>query len=736
MTSVWNGFLIVAGVLAIAVAVWRLFSARRSTAPIRVEEDVTPVPIDAEAELHKLMSQAPIAYYELDEFGRFSFVNEKESELRGLPVGEVVGKYLWELEPAGMQPRVREDTLRKLAGARSILPHERRYQRPDGRVLTIETHESLLHDPFGKVRGLRAATLDLTEPTRTQEEVRQTTSELKAIFQAFPDLFLRVDSEGIIQDYRTPRSTGSFGFAPNCAGRRLRSALPDLAGERAEAAVREAIESENLVSIEYSSQGAHAERFFEARVIPLSRREVIIIVRDITPRKIAERQLERFASELAKKNAELVDALATAREATKLKSQFLANMSHEIRTPMNGILGMTDFLLNTQLTAEQQDYAESVRNSAVSLLGIINDILDLSKIEAGKLVLERLDFDVTGMVRELAREYALHARAKQLQFSYTLGSEAPLWVRGDPGRVRQVLTNLLGNAIKFTSAGEVSLRMQCVRDTGDTVTLQFFVRDTGIGIAPEQRARLFESFVQGDGSTTRKYGGTGLGLAISRQLVGMLGGDIGFESEPFRGSLFWATAVFEKRSAPASSSAIAPPSEPMPAPAPSVPVATAKAADETEHSTKLPALRGRVLVAEDNVLNQKVAVRLLEKVGYQADVVVNGRLAVEAVRSNHYDLVLMDCQMPEMDGFAATAEIRRVEGKDRHTIIFALTANAMLGDRERCLEAGMDDYLSKPFDLAALQRAVDTWMVKDDPKPKQSEKMQALLDRVRPALRS
>ena len=698
----------------------------------------TADPVDSTSEMRKLMMQAPVAYYELDEAGRFTFANEKEAEIRGVEISDLNGKYCWEFETFPLQPRVREETLRKLAGDRVLMPHQRRYQRRDGRVLTLETHETLLHDGFGAIRGLRAATLDLTEPIRTQEEVRQTTSELKAIFQAFPDLFLRVDAEANILDYRTPKSTGSFGFAPNCAGRRVKTVLPDPAGERIESAMRDAIENESLVSVEYSSQGAHAERHFEARIIPLNRREVIIIVRDITPRKIAERQLERFASELAKKNAELVDALTTAREATKLKSQFLANMSHEIRTPMNGILGMTDFLLNTHLTAEQHDYAESVRNSATSLLAIINDILDLSKIEAGKLSLERIDFDVTNLVRDLAREFALHARAKQLAFSYTLESEAPQWVRGDPGRLRQVLTNLLGNAVKFTPMGEVSLRMEFARDTADTVTLRFFVRDTGIGIAAEQRARLFQSFVQGDGSTTRKYGGTGLGLAISKQLVGMLGGEIGFESESGKGSMFWATAVFEKRSAPSNVVPIAPPrseARPQPvAPAVALPPPMAPAEYTPSRSPRHMPGRGRVLVAEDNLMNQKVAVRLLEKVGYDADVVANGRLAVEAVKTQQYDLVLMDCQMPEMDGFEATAEIRKLEGKERHTIIFALTANAMTGDRERCLQAGMDDYLSKPFDLAALQRSIDTW-VKEEPRPKQAEKMQALLDRVRPALR-
>ncbi len=696
-----------------------------------------PVPqLDASAELHRLMNQAPIAYYELDEAGRFTFANSKESEIQGMPVQDILGKFCWDLEPPGMVAVAREETLAKLAGLRALTPYDRQYTRTDGSVLTLNVSEALLADGLGKTRGLRAATLDLTESARVREDVRQTRSELKAIFRAFPDLFLRADATGKAQDYKTPKSAASFGFASDCAGRMLRSVLPDAAGERVEAALREAIELQAPVSVEYVLKGTHSERFFEARVIPLDKREAIVIVRDITARKIAERQLERFASELANKNTELIAALASAREATKLKSQFLANMSHEIRTPMNGILGMTDFLVQTNLTPEQLEYAASVRNSAASLLAIVNDILDLSKIEAGKLELERLEFDVTVVICELAKEFALHARAKKLRFIFTLESEEPLWVRGDPGRLRQVLTNLLGNAIKFTPAGEVRLRMERAQATEGTVTLKFVVSDTGIGIAPEQRHRLFESFVQGDGTTTRRYGGTGLGLAISKQLLGMLGGQIGFDSEPGSGSSFWATAVFEKRTAPEQEVQLMLRAD---LPAPNVAAQAVSAAVASTPAVarrpKLAPLRGRVLLAEDNVMNQKVAIRLLEKIGYAADVVPNGRLAVEAVRARQYDLVLMDCQMPEMDGFEATAAIREWEGTRHHTIIFALTANAMMGDRERCLQAGMDDYLSKPFDLAALQKAVDLWLGREAPKSKQAERMYALLERVRPALR-
>jgi CheY-like chemotaxis protein len=385
-------------------------------------------------------------------------------------------------------------------------------------------------------------------------------------------------------------------------------------------------------------------------------------------------------------------------------------------------------LLNTPLSHEQRDYAESVRNSASALLTIINDILDLSKIEAGKLALERIPFDLTAVLREIGREFSIHARSKELSFLISLPSEEQIPLFGDPGRLRQVLTNLLGNSVKFTESGSVGLTADKVRETADTVTIQFAVQDTGIGIPREQQAKLFQSFVQGDGSTTRKYGGTGLGLAISKQLVEMLGGQIAMESEPGRGSKFYFTAVFEKHPGTIESMPFRPQQATE---VPRLRLARPKVAPKPQPEVPNNIAKRRVLLAEDNHMNQRVATKLLQKAGCEVDVVANGKLAVDAVRGNNYDLVLMDCMMPEMDGFEATAEIRRMEGESRHTIIFALTANAMAGDRERCLAAGMDDYLSKPFDLAALQRAIENWLTPQNP----DERMRSILDRLRPAVK-
>ena len=410
---------------------------------------------------------------------------------------------------------------------------------------------------------------------------------------------------------------------------------------------------------------------------------------DVTERQQAREKLEAQARQLEQANAELKAALAAARQATELKSRFLANVSHEMRTPMHGILGMTGLLLNTPLEAQQRECARSVMESAEALLELINDLLDISKIEAGRLRLERHAFDPGAVARSVADLLRVRAAAKGLELSCRLDPKLPPCLLGDAGRLRQVLMNLVGNAVKFTERGSVLLRVAVQQETASAATLCFAVEDTGIGIEPEQQALLFESFVQGDGSSTRRYGGAGLGLTISKELVELMGGRIGVDSRPGRGSAFWFVVEFPK--APAE-------------------CAAPQAAAEETSAGPAAAGRCRILLAEDNPINQKIALRMLQQAGYAAEAVENGAQAVAALQKACYDLVLMDVQMPGMDGLEATARIRRLEAGRRHTPIIAMTANAMAGDRERCLAAGMDDYLPKPVRREQLWETVRRWV--------------------------
>jgi len=665
---------------------------------------------ESEERLREIFEHAPVGMCVVAMNGQFLQVNSAFCQLVKYSAEELLTlswQQLLTAEDVAPSARTREQLER---GEVENADVERRVLHRDGHILYCHVRISLLRDANGIPISSVVHVTDISERKRTAAALVESEERFRNMADSCPSMLWVTNAEGEIQFI-------------NRACRKFRNSSQE---QVSQAEWRKTIHPEDLphyIEAIKRSIGEHTQFRLDYRVLRADGQWRMIgsnadprfspdgeylghigLSADITERKLAE--------------AELVRAREAADTANHAKSRFLANMSHEIRTPMNGVIGMAQLLLQTDLTAEQRRYAEVAQDSGRTLLSLIDQILDLSKIEAGKLILEDFPFNLASTINDVVQMLRNQASAKGIEISSYVSPHIPSLMRGDAHRLRQILTNLVANAIKFTAQGSVTIHTELFKQNDRIATIRSTITDTGIGLRKDQIDSLFSPFVQADVSTTRKFSGTGLGLAISKQLVEMMGGQIGVDSREGHGSTFWFTAVFEN---------FVPAALPPPQPVPAAGVSHSSQphydgwegvqlqqtgeipSAETSAPPSLHTGRGqRILVAEDNSTNREVVLAQLRKLGYNAEAFVDGAQAVEAVERGGFDLVLMDCSMPVMDGYQATRQIRRSNHPDLP--IVALTASAMLSDRELCIQAGMNDYLAKPVELSHLANVLSRWL--------------------------
>lgn len=665
----------------------------------------------------------------VDTEGQIVQANQRMAELFACSLETLIGTPY----PAFVHPDERQEgtnTMQAMLENRlDTIYTERHYLRRDGSDFWGYISGRRMVGSNGEFIGLLGIISDITKRKLAEEEIKSNLEELKrakTLIQQSNSLLeaIMASPNNIVifaldNDYRYlafnqnhKKTMKAIWGADIEIGASMLDYIADLADrDAAKRSFDRALTGENLVIVEAYGNNNLQRRYYENHYSPIRGEDGSIIgltvfLFDITERKHMEEERQQINEDLKIAIEQSNELVKQARKANAAKSEFLANMSHEIRTPLNAVIGMIGLLQDMDLNAEQREYAEIAQKSSEILLSLINDILDFSKIEARKLELERQDFDLGSALEETVDMLAISARQKGLELICQVDPEVPLLLRGDPGRLRQILINLGSNAVKFTTNGKIVIHVALERDDEKTATLRIAISDTGIGIPANRQDILFSPFIQVDGSTTRQYGGTGLGLAISKHLVELMGGKIGLESEVGKGSTFWFTVELEKQ---ANGSGFADEKS-----------AKIKSEGAIERSAAEPTVSenvkciGHILVAEDNPVNQRVAQVMLRKMGMRADVVANGQEAVIALQNIPYDLVLMDCQMPEMDGFEATRCIRQEGSKALNPCIpiIAMTASAMQGDREKCVQAGMSDFIAKPVHKRELAEMLARWLTK------------------------